>query len=465
MTEQTPAPEEKATTSKRKYILLVVGVVMLALLAGGIFASRMGLDKALVRQRLDALATRLHEEGKKEGRDITLRYKDVAIVGSFSNRHAVIVAPELSIKPLQETGKKTDPAENLIVRTDEISVYPRAVDLSKVKLHLEKPIDFLDASDESRKLLAVSSAQGFEIDIAQSEKDNRPYLEVTHDVPTEIELEYLREKQAQGEEDATPEIVAVYETLKITQAAGGVAKSNMAQDGSGLGSSEVKLSDIALIPQVQPEGAIRIADVSGEWTHVLNEKKHHALTAKLHVGDITAEEGVLPYAPISLTLDAEYEGAAPQTAQDLSAIRAQESSLKLHKFALRTKQAKFAATADFIANATDVLPVGMATLTLSNVPFVLAELQKYGLLDSRGKALLDEVLSLTTGTPIAEMKDAEIEISRARGGSFAIGKTTFEELFATVLKHSLSRPATAPAPKPVPAAPEKDIKVEEGARG
>lgn len=465
MTDAPPAPEEKESSKARKFIIpILIGIVLI--LVAGFVASRSGLDKALLRQRIDAFAISLNEKGKAEGRDIHLTYKDIYITGSFTNRHAVILKPQLSIKPLVADSKHVSPADNLILRTAEVAIYPKAVDLSKLAVQMEKPLEFFDGSDETRKLLTVTSDESFTADIRQHKEIERPYLEVIHIMPADIDLTYLREQQAEGKEDETPNIVPVYENIKLTQTAGGTIRSDMAQDGSGLGEAEVKLTDLAIIPDVQPEGAIKIAHISSSWKHALNEKNYHVIDAKLHIGDIAAPAEVLPYAPIALSLDATYEGAAPQTAKDLASIREQESSIKLNKFALTAKDASLTATADFVASATDILPVGMATISLTNVPFILAELHRYQLLD-KNEAMVGDIAELVTGTPLNELKDAMIDVNRARGGSFTIGKTTFEEIFAMVLTNSMKRRTETPEPTPSneEAPVPKKIHVEEGARG
>lgn len=469
MTDESPAQETNEQPSKARKFIIPVLVAVVAIILVGFLASRSGLDKALLRQRLDAFATQLAERGKQDGRDIQLTYKDIAIVGSFSDRHAVILAPQLSIKPLAEEGIKPNPADNLILRTNEVAVYPKAVDLSKIAVHFEHPVDFYDASNAERKLLTVSSDTPFIAVAHQHKEDGRAFLEVKHEMPSEILLTYLREQQAEGAEEQTPTIVPVYENLKVTQSPGGLIRSDLAQDGSGLGEAEVKLSNITITPEVQPEGAITIDRIESDWEHKLAEdNSQHEVDVKLAIGAINADPNFLPYAPISLDMEANYEGAAPQTAADVAAVRAQESSIKLENFRLASKDATFTATADFVASPTDVIPVGMATVTLSNVPFVLAELRRFQLLDKNNEPMVADIAQLLTGTPLEQLQDANIDISRTRGGSFSIGKTTFEEIFATVLKNSMRRPGDRPAlegevPPAEPAQPVKPI--EEPTRG
>lgn len=464
-TTTTTTTGEVKERSIAKRVLLISVAIIAAIIAVGLLASRMGLDKALLRQHVDAFATDIAEKGRKEGRDIRFTYKGIDITGGFSDRHAVILAPQLSIQPLAGEGKKTSPADNLIVRTSEVAIYPEAADLSEATVSLAQPIEFFDASDESRKLLTIASATPFDAKIEQHSIGKRPYLTITQNLPASIDLTYLREKQATGAEEATPTIVPVYETLVLTQAEGGHIRSDMAQDGSGLGEAEIKLTNLVLTPEVVPEDAIRIAQFTSGWKHSINEKSHHVMDVKLHLGDITADPRMLPYGPLAMKLQATYEGAAPQTAQDLAAIRAQESSIKLHHFAITAKDASLTATADFVASATDILPVGMANIAMTNVPFVIAQLTKLGVIHADNEPFISDIATLVTGTPYAEIVDANIEINRARGGSFVIGKTTFEELFATVLKSTMQRQIKSVPVDPVEQKDVPELQIEEGARG
>lgn len=459
--------EENASFRARK-LIVPIGIVLMALLVVAVWASQSGLDKALLKQKIDAFSQSLSESAAREGRDITLNYEDIKITGGFSNRHATIINPELHVKPLATANRPVTPHDELVLKTAEIQIFPKAVDLSAMDIRLSKPIDFFGGEAPEKRLLTVSGAKPFDIHVDQIEHDNRRYVEIIHDLPEEFDVTYLREQKAEGPEETTPTVVPVYEILVVTSTPGGRLRTEMAQDGSGLGSAESNIQNLVISPPDAADAAIKIAQISTSWEHTLNEKNHHIITAKAQVGDITGAPEVLPYAPIALKLDAAYEGVAPQSAADVALNTAQESSFRLQQFALTTKDSSLTASADFTASGGDVLPVGTAKITLTNLPFVLGELRRYGLLNANNEPLLTELLQLATGMPIASITDANIDITRARGGSFAIGHTTFEELFATVLKISmkqrLQKPVTGVAPA-APAAPVEKIQVEEGARG
>jgi len=252
-----------------------------------------------------------------------------------------------------------------------------------------------------------------------------------------MDLTYLRVREAEGAEEATPSLVPVYETIQLAAAPGSGFRSSQADDKSGIGKASVDFKHVVITPKAAPEGALKVEQISGEWSNSLNEKKLNVVRALLNVGPVTSGDAGLPYLPVSLTLDATYEGAMPKTAQTISGIQSPESAMKLTSFSLTSKEASVKASANFTANASDVLPVGTASLSLANVPFMLSELRKYRVLNDQTSPLVEQVLQRMTGVPIAEMTDVTIPIERVRGGSFTIGKTTFEELFALFLKEAL----------------------------
>jgi len=144
----------------------------------------------------------------------------------------------------------------------------------------------------------------------------------------------------------------------------------------------------------------------------------------------------------------------PKNAAAVASIQSPESLITLKQFSLTTKEASLKASANFTANASDVLPVGTANVALVNVPFVIGELRKYKVVNPANEATVNHLLQLLTGAPVEQLTDVTIPIERARGGSFKIGNTTFEELFAVLLKEALQKRSQGDAPatvSPVPA--------------
>ena len=98
MTEQTEttAPINVLAKKKRKLVLPIAAVIV-ALSVGGFLASRAGLDKALVKQKLDEAIAQVKEQGRAKGRDITITYGEIDVVGSFASKHVVVHDPVITV--------------------------------------------------------------------------------------------------------------------------------------------------------------------------------------------------------------------------------------------------------------------------------------------------------------------------------------------------------------------------------
>ena len=437
MTEITDASTK---TKKKRGLFLPIAAVIIAIAVIGFIASRAGLDKALVKQQLDAFIVDLKERGRAQGRDLDFTYVDLEVVGSFASKHVVIMKPQLIVKPLNRPVPKpgeTSPIDALVVTTPSIEIYPESADLSSMKIQLPEPLNFAGEDKPEKSLLKITSNVPPVIIVSEKKEGEVVYNEVTYQAPPQTELVYLREEQAKGEEEKTPTLVPVYETLNLAVAQGSGLSSSVAADNSGLGNAKIFFRDLVLTPKAAPQGALKVAEITGEWGNNLNEKKLNVVHAQLKAGPVTSDDKTAPYLPVELNAEVTYEGAMPKTPEAIASIQAPESSIVLKNFSLTSKEASLKAVADFKANASDMLPVGTANITLTNVAYVMGELRKYGLLTQQNEPLINAVLAQVTGTPVDQLKDVVIPVERARGGAFKIGQTTFEELFAVFLKQAM----------------------------
>lgn len=450
----------ETTPKKKRGLVLPIAIAIVAIAVIGFIASRAGLDKALVKQQLDQFAADLKERGHQQGRDLSLSYGELEVVGSFASKHVVVHNVSLTVKPLENRPRPEGAAkqiDSIVVSTPSAEIYPEAVDLSALRIQLPEPINVAGSDQPNKSLLKVTSNVPLTTTVAQKTVNNVAYNSVSYQSPTTMEFTYLREEQAKGEEEKTPTLEPVYDTLTFSTAQGSGFTSDIAADKSGLGEMKLTYKDITLTPKSAPEGALKIAEITSSWSNSLNEKKLNVVHGALKMGPVTSAAKDAPYLPLALDVDATYEGAMPKTPEAIASIQSQDSSMVLKSFSLTSKDASLKATANFTANAADVLPVGTANVTLTNAPFVLGELRKYGVLNAQSEPMVDSVVLLITGQPVAQLKDLVVPVERARGGSFKIGNTTFEELFAVFLKQAMQtrsgQPPIAPAPgqPPLPA--------------
>lgn len=442
MTETT-----NTMTKKKRSLVLPIAAAIVAIAVAGFVASRAGLDKALVKQQVDDFIARMHEQGKAQGRDLNLTYADLEVSGGFTNKHVVMKDPVLTVRPLDrvpQTPEDRKTVDSLRITTPAIQLYPG---VSSLTIKAAESIDFAGEDEPAKSLLKVTSATPLEVAVSNNTQGEVTYSNIEFNAPEKMEFVYLRETQAEGKEEETPQLVAVYETLTMTVAAGSGFKSSLADDGSGLGKASINYRDLVIVPQKSPEANIKLAEIAGDWSNALNEKKLNVVHGALKMGPITSDAADMPYQPVMLEFDGSFEGAMPKSPESVASIQSQESVMTLKTLSLSTKDASLKASANFTANASDMLPVGTANIALTNTPYVLAELRKYHLLNENNEGLLMAMLERITGTPAAEMKDVVIPIERTRGGAFKIGGATFEELFALMLKQAIDKqPATGSSP-------------------
>ena len=457
----TEISQRRAARSRR----IVIGTlsVLVLIIAAGILASKTGLDRALVRKQLEVIAAQMKASGAAQGRDVRFTYGDVEVTGSFGNKHAVIHAPVLEVKPLEAEGyvqPQGEEPKTLRITSAVMEVYPESANLQAMRIEMPQPLDFSTIEAPEKKLLTVTTDKPLALRYANMTRDNAPVARWQFTMPAETRFTYLREQVAQGPEEQTPTITPVFETLVMNMDSG-QGDLSMQRDHSGLGEGTLEMKNIRIAPESAPkEGLVTIKQVVSQWSNQRNAQNLNVVNSRFLIDTINADPNLLPYAPISASAEVIYEGAIPTTQEELATLQSTESAFKLKSFNISTKDATFSASADFVANTEDRLPVGMANVTVTNLPFIVGELKKFNLLNDDREQLIAMLLQQVTGTPYGEMKDVVVDVQRARGGSFKIGKSTFEELFATLLQASLGKGAgpkaaiTPPGATSVPVIPE-----------
>lgn len=468
------------TTTPRKKRKLLIPVVAIVLLMSviGFFASRAGLDKALVKQRLDAYVEIIKTQGAESGRDITLTYADLEVVGGLMDKHVVIKNPVLTVKPLEidpevNTGRKKP--DGFVATTQELAVYPLGHDMSSLRLVLGHPLAINAPNEQDKSLLKVTASEPVEVTVGEIIEKNVPYITLAHTAPAKIEMTYLREKKAVGVEDATPEIVPVYEVLQVEFAPGSGFTSHLATDDSGLDKVNVAYKPITIMIKDVPDSTLTIAGIDLRWDSSLDEKKTNNVIAQAKVGPVTGGGADMPYVPLSFDLDATYAGALPKTAEDISSVEARDAHFIIKTFSLKTRDSELNVTGDFKAAAADPLPIGQGRVLLTNAQAVRADLTKYGMLDAKNEPMIMALIEKIAGQPRDAIKDLDITISRTANTSLKIGSATAEELFGLIMKYTLSAardagiPVDPNAPINPPAnfvpAPEPEPETTSGPRG
>lgn len=441
---------------RHKAVRAALWLVVLLLVAGSIalIATRAGVDKTLVKQQLDQFAADLKQRGRDTGRVMELTYGDIEMVGGLTDRHALVHDPRFLIKPLPEKAPPPVPgkANSVLITTPVLEIYPESSDLSSLKLVLPQPITVASEEEPKKSLLTITPNAPWALNVAQTKLHGTYYLQLKQSMPDQTRLTYLREQVAQGEEDKTPTVVPVYETL-ILSLQEGESEVSYALDGSGLGKGTLEFENVSIAPDKMPETAIRIGKMTGRWESERDAKQLHKSSSAFSIDSITAPAEIIPYAPISFAYEMNYQGALPILAGGMPAAQPGPSTLQLKTLSLHTKDATFDATADFTSMADEIMPVGSAHLKFTNVPFIVGELKARHILGADGEVVMQTMIEHISGQAYAAVKDLDFEIKRAKGGTSQIGHASFEELFSLFLKNKLQQLQPQDAAPAKPAAP------------
>lgn len=446
-TTETSSTETKAPCRKsRKYALIAVAVIVTVGVLGYV-ASKLGLDRALVKESVDNFAANLQASSHDT---LSFSYKDIKIAGGLTDRHAVIIEPKLEQSPegLESTQKIT-------YTTEEAMLYPTSSDLSSLKIVLAKPVKAYKGSDtENEASMTVIQRVPFEINAEQKNIKGKTFIESKVSIPDSLLVDGPESERGKPWNQFT---------VSLKPGAYIFNNHSTATDApEGLGKTDVVLDEVVLTPEHDAESAISIAKVHTHYENMQADSGSSEVEVTANVGPVTGSEKTLPYGPIEFTMDLRYDGLLSSAPQDFANQQeAGEKSLKLETFSLKAKDAALYATADFVSGTKDVLPVGTANVTIENLPFILQELRAQNALDQKNEAILAAIIQQVTGKNVGESKDISVDIKRVRDGAFQIGNTTFEELMATVFRVALSGQApVALPPSQAPAVPDEAVEPE-----
>lgn len=446
-TTETSSTETTAPCRKsRKYALVAVGVIIAVGVAGYV-VSKLGLDRALVKESVDNFAANLQASSHDT---LSFSYKDIKIAGGLTDRHAILIEPKLEQSP-----EGLESEQKITYTTEEAVLYPTSSDLSSLKIVLAKPIKGYKGSDAAGgPSITVTQRVPFEIDAGQKDINGKPFIESKVSIPDSLLVDGPESERGKPWNQFTVSLKPGAHILNT--------HSTASDAPEGLGKTDIALDEVTLTPEHDASDAISIAKVHTHYENKQADSGSSQVEVTADVGPITGSEKSLPYGPIEFTANLSYDGLISNAPQDFANQQETgEKSLKLETFSLKAKDAALYATADFVSGAKDVLPVGTANVTIENMPFILKELRSQKALDAQNEAILAAVIQQVTGKPLEEATDVSVDIKRVRDGAFQIGNTTFEELAAVVFRAALSGQApVALPPAEVPMQPESGPEAE-----
>jgi hypothetical protein len=421
MTELTPPPVSKSRLSK---ILLAIVLVLATAVGLGYYASRAGLDKALVKQELDAWIERSESNALEEGYNLDITYEDVAIKGGLTDGHA-------SIRNIKIVTQSADAKDKVTFKTDEVKLEPKSANLRDVEIILPTPIHVFENKNTYESAAFISETPLL-FSVERLEKEDQPYRSIAHEFPSKITLKFLAGQDASGEEDKAQELTPRYDIIEVSMESGS-AKAVMHEQKGDIGDSVIDVRQLKIVPVGNELGTVTIARFNSRWSNHLNKNNLNQIEAKIMLEEMNADASFMPFAPINMNIEAAFEGAMPDTPEDFANLQSQQNAFKLKQLSFSTKDAAVNATADFVSSGDDILPVGMANLSIDNVQSWREILKANEVLRDKDEELINTLFIRIAGQTLPAAKNVAVDIQRTREGAFQIGNITFEELLAILL--------------------------------
>lgn len=439
MTDTPATATTKSSDGKRFIVPVLLAITVIAGL--GYFASKAGLDKAAIKQVLDAWITQQESRAKASGVTLDIAYSDIVVSGGLTDKQIEILEPRATISD-DAVANSTS-----IVTTERVVLHPESLDLSKFRAEIPTPLELRALLEEKERMeLRVSANTPLMFDITRSGKDEEASIAVKHFLPNAWKIESLPESEVSN---ATP----TYDIVRITLDEGGQYKGTIFEQKKAVGSGMVSASNLQFFEGEETEPALKLASISGQWNSQLDTKNHARMSSQLKLDTLEFLKDFQELNPISLSWDFSFEGASQQplsaegSAPETEAP-ASDASFKLADFNFSIRDAKLSANADFVASAEDILPVGMANISIVKLSELRDAFYALGIMDASHERLVDKMLLTITGKGINESDDVMIDIKRVRGGSFQIGKTTFEEVMTVFLTEIMQGGKSIPMQAP-----------------
>jgi hypothetical protein len=448
MDSQVISPKKKSSIKK---FILPVFLLVVAIGVGVFFVSKAGLDKALFKQALDAWIEQSENRAANDGMDLSIAYDEVTIAGGFINRHAII-------HNLRVT--KTEPdsmSAKVTYRTAEVNFIPKSSDFESFTLRLPTPLEKIESNLSDVTASLVSEAP-LVIEVDSINRQDEIYLRIRHQLSPKMTLRHLVGQEATGAEEATPTLSPRYESIEVTNNQG-MMNYLVYEKTMLLAQAAFAVDNIRIVPVGNEQKTVSVDSISWNFEDDFNRKKNSKMSVDFSLDNLVANDEYIANTPISLRVNFAYVGAMPETPEQLAVATPQHTSFKLSNFALHTKAAKLDATADFVSSGDDILPVGAATVTITDLPAWRNLLADAKLTDVKTEEVANTFLLRTVGERLVDAKDVTIDINRARGGVFVIGKTTLEEVMAIVFG-GMRTPLDTPVPASAETSQEPEIKPE-----
>ncbi len=383
-------------------VVFLAAVVVIALL--GYFTSRAALSVDMVNTRLQIWGDMMKESAARKGYDANFTHGSISIEGGLFSKRAVIADPRITLSRHNKLARS--------FATSVVEIQPDTAEMEKLRLVFPAPLHIKGEDGEARRFEMVTP---LEVEVIKT--DNGQAYEGF--IPTQISI--FKDKDEAG--DAIPYMT--FETKLGSKVKGfiGVDSEEYTQQIS-LAESVVKTAD-------------RTTKVASLELHAEAAKEDAARMThyELKVARLDTTGFLSVIAPLDIEADVDRETASVLSEDNNENHK--DYSYFFNALSVHSGSSVLKLMGKFDVIKDEILPMGSAEVSLSNVGVLMGRLQSAGVLDDRSTEVTRTILKRISSEWNTKTDTIHFSLDREYGGGFYVGDVTFEELLATALKQYL----------------------------
>ncbi len=410
------------------------------------FGSASLLGKEDVESGFQKLSAQLTEIGSPYGRDIKVTHGDISFEGWGYHKRAVVSNVAIEVSGTLEPIKYTLATDSIVVSSDPINFH-------RIIMNLGAPIKLLQ--NES-VVNTVTFSEPLVIAYEEMERDNVKASRSDAVFPKQITIS----KSQTASDLIQPGIVISFASAPTLQFISAPEHKSS--------SLTYSLSGLSVLDNGQ--NVVNIGSVTSDISKTSGDAEGRISGKNIFkASDIVAYINQIATKPYAVNLDADVMLDENPQASDKdesnnsenaynSGVPDRNRDVVINDYTMSNPDFKLRMIGKFSNVKGDPLPVGQLNIDIDNLPKFLSS----ELVSNFSVSGLSAALAKITGEPVSGQTQVSIPIKREKGGTLYIGKTTFEELVASVFSGSImpaipygerlpevgAPPMSQPAPEP-----------------
>ena len=390
--------DDKSCSTKKKCcskgLCFILLLILLAVLTGVFFSKKMMINNEVLESKLELWKNLVAQSAKNSGNEVNIDYGTIKIEGNIFSRKIIMELPKFEVL--------TDAGGKHFITTNNLEIKPENSSLQDIKMIFNHPLKIVDGNNKRQ----ITFKPKLVVDVSQ--KTGATNLKYQAAVPNNINSLKLNG-------DELGEVIAEIITRSGTL-------SGVVDVGNGDSSQVISLVDV----QVKTSGQ----SVTFENANI-NAASVAADGVTKNLYDVNISRVGLGF-PMNLFGKFDVKANIAQENSDFSEEYGYpaEVAYKIDEISVANDESSLLFGGDLKFMQGEMLPLGNAKLSITNVDKIFAALRAGGIMSEKDELVARNLLGNVATNWSAEDNKVNIDLQREYGGGFYIGDITFEELIA-----------------------------------